>query len=123
MKELYDKGYCYGTINNYKGILRPAFELACDDKILSRNPFSFQLSKVVPKENKTKTILSNEQFSSLVDFCKKDIYLSQHVDELIILYETGLRVSEFCGLTVSDIDLEQGIVNVNHQLVYLHGEF
>ena len=71
MKELYDKGYCYGTINNYKGILRPAFELACDDKILSRNPFSFQLSKVVPKENKTKTILSNEQFSSLVDFCKK----------------------------------------------------
>lgn len=123
MKELYDKGYCYGTINNYKGILRPAFELACDDKILSRNPFGFQLSKVVPKENKTKTILSNEQFSSLVDFCKKDIYLSQHVDELIILYETGLRVSEFCGLTVSDIDLEQGIVNVNHQLVYLHGEF
>lgn len=123
MKELYDKGYCYGTINNYKGILRPAFELACDDKILSRNPFGFQLSKVVTKENKTKTILSNEQFSSLVDFCKKDIYLSQHVDELIILYETGLRVSEFCGLTVSDIDLEQGIVNVNHQLVYLHGEF
>lgn len=55
-----DKGYCYGTINNYKGILRPAFELACDDKILSRNPFSFRLSKVVPKENKTKTILSNE---------------------------------------------------------------
>ena len=123
MKELYDKGYCYGTINNYKGLLRPAFELACDDKILSRNPFSSRLSKVVPKENKTKTILSNEQFSNLVDFCKKDIYLSQHVDELIILYETGLRVSEFCGLTVSDIDLEQGIVNVNHQLVYLHGEF
>ena len=60
MKELYDKGYCYGTINNYKGLLRPAFELACDDKILSRNPFSFRLSKVVPKENKTKTILSNE---------------------------------------------------------------
>lgn len=122
MKKLYEDGYCYGTINNYKGILRPAFELACDDRILSRNPFSFQLSKVVPKEERTKTILSDEQFSRLIDFCKKDLYLNQHVDELIILYETGLRVSEFCGLTIDDVDLIRGVVNVNHQLVYLHGK-
>lgn len=122
MKELYDDGYCYGTINNCKGILKPAFELACDDRILSRNPFSFTLSKVVPKENKRKVILSDEQFSRLTDFCKRDLYLSQHVDEIIILYETGLRVSEFCGLTLNDVDLERGTINVDHQLVYLHGK-
>ena len=27
------------------------------------------------------------------------------------------RISEFCGLTINDIDLENGIVNIDHQLL------
>ena len=30
--------------------------------------------------------------------------------------ETGMRISEFCGLTLKDIDLENRIVNIDHQL-------
>lgn len=33
-----------------------------------------------------------------------------------ILFHTGMRTSEFCGLTLKDIDLEHRTVNIDHQL-------
>ena len=38
-----------------------------------------------------------------------------HGDDYI-LFHTGIRISEFCGLTVKDIDLEKKILNIDHQL-------
>ena len=35
---------------------------------------------------------------------------------MFILFKTGLRISEFCGLTLSDIDFEEKKISVNHQL-------
>lgn len=40
-----------------------------------------------------------------------------------MLLHTGLRISELCGLTVSDIDFEQGFIRVNHQINYDKGEY
>ena len=33
-----------------------------------------------------------------------------------ILFHTGLRISEFCGLTLKDVDLENKILNIDHQI-------
>jgi len=33
-----------------------------------------------------------------------------------ILFHTGMRISEFCGLTLSDLDMEKRIINIDHQL-------
>ena len=33
-----------------------------------------------------------------------------------ILFHTGLRISEFCGLTIGDLDMENRIIDINHQL-------
>ena len=38
--------------------------------------------------------------------------LSRHY----ILFKTGLRISEFCGLTISDIDFKEHTINIDHQL-------
>lgn len=35
---------------------------------------------------------------------------------MFILFKTGLRISEFCGLTISDIDFKNNRINANHQL-------
>ncbi|WP_408608172.1 tyrosine-type recombinase/integrase [Anaerosacchariphilus polymeriproducens] len=32
------------------------------------------------------------------------------------MWATGLRISEFCGLTVKDLDFEHGKININKQL-------
>ena len=35
---------------------------------------------------------------------------------MFILFKTGLRISEFCGLTIRDIDFKNRILNIDHQL-------
>ena len=37
-------------------------------------------------------------------------------DVIYILFHTGIRISEFCGLTVRDVDLKNKILNIDHQL-------
>ena len=40
----------------------------------------------------------------------------KYYEVIYILFHTGLRVSEFCGLTLQDIDLKNKTINVDHQL-------
>lgn len=41
---------------------------------------------------------------------------SKYYEGIYILFKTGLRISEFVGLTMNDLDFEEGTINVNHQL-------
>ena len=40
----------------------------------------------------------------------------KYYEVVYILFHTGLRISEFCGLTMKDVDLENKILNIDHQL-------
>ena len=42
-------------------------------------------------------------------------YIADYDEELVKM-STGMRISEFCGLTMKDIDLENRTVNIDHQL-------
>ena len=46
-----------------------------------------------------------------------DTVYQKYYDEIIILLGTGLRISELCGLTEADIDLDKQLINVDHQLL------
>lgn len=39
-------------------------------------------------------------------FVKDDNVYYKYYDAFYILFHTGLRISEFCGLTINDIDLD-----------------
>lgn len=62
--------------------------------------------------------LTQQQYENLISFMKYDSYFRHQVDIVIILYETGLRVSELCGLTVNDLDFENNQINIDHQLLH-----
>ena len=49
------------------------------------------------------------QKSSIFVYCK-------YYEVVYILFHTGMRISEFCGLTIRDIDLENKVINIDHQL-------
>ena len=55
------------------------------------------------------------QEESLLSFVKNDKIYYKYYDELIILLDTRLRISEFCGLMDRDIDFENRTINVDHQ--------
>lgn len=116
LKTMYEEGRTYGTINNYKSLIKPAFDMACEDETLIKNPFDFKLSKVIQRKEYEKTVILDEQYEDLLNFLSESKHYSRYYYMVIILYETGLRIGELCGLTIKDVDLENRKINVTHQL-------
>lgn len=111
------KGTAYKTISNDKRSLKAAFHMAVQDGYARKNPFDFRLDDVIGDDTKPKTPLTPEQEKSLLSFMEGDSVYRKYHDEVAILLGTGLRISELCGLTETDIDLENRTVNVDHQLL------
>jgi len=114
--KLQKNGKGYSTIRTIRGVLRPAFQLAVDDDLIRKNPFSFELMSVVYNDSVTRQALSREDERKFMDFIKNDKHFSKYYDGIFILFHTGLRISEFVGLTKKDIDFEEMKINVDHQL-------
>lgn len=115
------RGYAYTTVSNHKRSLKAAFYSAIADDLVRKNPFDFKLSEVIENETKPKVPLSSTQEEALLSFARTDAVYNRYYDEVVILLGTGLRVSELCGLTASDIDLEARSIRVDHQLLRAKG--
>ena len=114
--KLYQDGRRYSTITSVRGVLRPAFEMAVEDDIIRRNPFSFQITDVVPNDSNTRQAISGEVKERFLTFIRESRHYSQYYDEIIILLGTGMRVSELYGLTRADLDFEARRIKVERQL-------
>ena len=109
-------GKGYSAVKSVRGVLRPAFQMAVDDDILNKNPFEFQLAGVVVNDSHTRTAITREQMRQFLKFVHDDNCYCKYYEVVYILFHTGMRISEFCGLTLKDIDLKNRIVNIDHQL-------
>ena len=109
-------GKSYSSIHTIRGVLRPAFQLAVDDDLIRKNPFGFQLVDVVINDSIKREAISREEERKFMKFIKEDAHYCRYYDGMYILFKTGLRISEFCGLTLSDIDFMNHRINVDHQL-------
>lgn len=109
-------GRRYSTVKTIRGVLRPAFQMAVDDDILVKNPFGFELAGVVVNDTVTREAITKDQMRKFLKFCRDDNIYCKYYEAFYILFHTGMRISEFCGLTIKDIDLENNIINIDHQL-------
>lgn len=109
-------GRGYSTIHSIRGVLRPAFQMAVDNDLLNKNPFEFQLSTVVVNDSVTREAITRKQEREFLEFVKNDKHFSRYYDGIFILFKTGLRISEFVGLTIGNIDFENSRIIVDHQL-------
>ena len=116
-------GYSYQTINNYKRSLKACFYTALNDDLVRKNPFNWNLTDVLVDDTEHKTALTDEEVNALLSFVQMDEVYQKYYNAIVVLLHTGLRISELCGLTVSDIDFEQGFIRVNHQINYDKGEY
>lgn len=109
-------GKGYSSIHTIRGVLRPAFQMAVNDDIIVKNPFEFPLVGVVVNDTVRREAISHAQKRKFLEFVKNDKHFSRYYEGMYILFYTGMRISEFTGLTTEDIDLENKTVNINHQL-------
>lgn len=115
--DLQNKGKKYGTIYDLRGVIKPAFKMAMDDDLIRKNPFDFKLSSVIEEDSLKRISLTEKQEESFLDFIKNDKHFSRYYDSIYVLFNTGLRISELCGLTVSDLDFDHKKIIVKNQLL------
>ncbi len=120
-----ERGLCISTIDGVHTVLRQVLDMAADDGYIRRNP-----SDNVMKELKQSVALRSEKRRALTRK-EQDLFLSflrrsekyQHwYPVFAVMIGTGMRVGETVGLRWDDIDLDEGMIDVNHTLVYYNHE-
>lgn len=114
--KLQKDGRGYSSIHSIRGVVRPAFQMAVDDDLIRKNPFDFQLATVIVNDSVTRKAITRKQERAFLEFVKNDKYYCKYYEGIYILFKTGLRISEFVGLTVNDIDLQNRKLTISHQL-------
>ena len=106
----------FSTIHTIRGVVRPAFQMAVDDDLIRKNPFEFQMATVLVNDAVTREAITRKEERTFLEFIKNDTHYSKYYDGMYILFKTGMRISEFTGLTLSDLDFENRTINIDHQL-------
>ena len=114
--KLQQDGRGYSSIHSIRGGVRPAFQIAVDDDLIRKNPFEFQLATVVVNDSVTREAITRKQEKAFLEFVTSDKHFCKYYDGIYILFKTGLRISEFVGLTLADVDMKNRKININHQL-------
>lgn len=104
-------GRHYSSIHNIRGVLRPAFQMAMDDDLIRKNPFQFHLGDVLYNDSEKRHALTPKQEEEFLRFVREDNHFSKYYDVIYILLNTGLRISEFCGLTPNEVDFKKHFFN------------
>lgn len=107
-----DNGYAYERQNKIKVILRDMLQRAVEDQLVINNPVS-GIKLRADKEIKAQA-LSVEEQNIFFEYCRNTFY-----ENLFnVAVNTGLRPGELFALNISDINLEEGYINVDKTLVY-----
>ena len=112
-----EDGRSYSSIHSIRGVLRPAFALAVEDDFLRKNPFDFELAKVIINDSVTREAITREQMRKFLAFVKGDKHYCRYYDAMFVLFHTGMRISEFVGLTIDDLDMKNRTIRIDHQLL------
>ena len=115
--KLQKDGRGYSTITSVRGVVKPAFQMACDEDIIRKNPFAFSLAGVVVNDTQKREALTPHQQEVFMTFIREDPHFCRYYDEFVVLLGTGMRIGEFCGLTIKDLDFENRKIYVGKQLI------
>lgn len=108
------KKYRGSSIQTQISLIKRTFEYALDYDYIAKNPF--RRITTDRSDSKNMEALSVEDMNRFLDFCSKDSHSSHCYDMLYVLFWSGLRASELCGLTLDNIDMDKRTIIVEKQL-------
>lgn len=108
------KKYRGSSIQTQISLIKRAFEYALDYDYVAKNPF--RRITTDRSDSKKMKALSVEDMNRFLDFCLNDTHSSHCYDMLYVLFWSGLRASELCGLTLDNIDMDNRMIVVDKQL-------
>lgn len=102
-------------------IIHPVFTMAVRDGYIRMNPSDGAMAEIKKSHNWEKPkrhALTENQQSLLIDFVTNSEMYKHWLPLLTVLLGTGCRIGEIIGLTWDDCDFTEGIISINHNLVY-----
>lgn len=108
------KKYRGSSIQTQISLIKRTFEYALDYDYVAKNPF--RRITTDRSDSKKMKALSVEDMNRFLDFCLNDTHSSHCYDMLYVLFWSGLRASELCGLTLDNIDMDNRMIVVDKQL-------
>lgn len=111
--------YSWGTVSNIKSLAKLSFNAAFEDDGRN-NPFALKLDFLEISPG-TRDALDEDQQKLFMSFIAHDEGCRKWFDDFSLLLETGMRVSEFCGLTIDDVDFNEGSIHIRRQLLKKKG--
>lgn len=114
-------GFSYKTIKLSFALLRQVLNYAvypCE--LISNNPLSYvKIPRSAPKKVVERTIITTEQFADMLnDFPVGHPFRIV----LLLLYHTGMRIGEVCGLDWQDVDFTAKTIHIKQQLRRIIGK-
>ena len=108
------KKYRGSSIQTQISLIKRTFEYALEYDYVAKNPF--RRITTDRSDSKKMKALSVEDMNRFLDFCLNDTHSSHCYDMLYVLFWSGLRASELCGLTLDNIDMDNRMIVVDKQL-------
>lgn len=121
---LYDtRNLKINTIDSIHTVLHQVLELGVEDDFLRYNPSDDALKELKKAHNKDGVVKKKKALTKAEQDLFENFMLGHpQFDHWYPIFEvmmwTGMRTSEICGLRWCDIDFENNIISVNHNLVY-----
>ena len=115
---LHQGGLSYDSLRNDHSFLSSVFKNAVEEGTAGWNPISFRLNFLQREPKPEREALTPQQQAALLDFMDTDAYCRRYRDLFIVLLHTGLRAGECAGLTIEDIHLHGGSLQVDHRVYY-----
>lgn len=102
-------------------ILHPVFTMAVRNEYIRTNPSDGVMAEIKKSHNWEKPkrhALTEEQQALFIDFLTESKTYNHWLPLMTVFLGTGCRVGELIGLTWDDCDFTEGIITINHNLVY-----
>lgn len=109
------------TVDNIHNVLHQVFQVAVDDNYIRQNPTDRMLKELRVAhghEVEKRKALTLAQQDLFLNFMLETPKYRHWYPVFFIMLNTGMRVGELTGLRWKDVDMENGVISVNHTLVY-----
>lgn len=113
------------TLENIHNVLHQVFQLAVDDDYLRKNPATkvlHDVKKAHGYERPKRHALTISEQVAFLDYIRKTNKYKHWLPLFTVFLGTGLRAAELIGLRWQDIDMENDMIDINHNLVYFQNE-
>ena len=119
-----ERGIAVSTIDGIHTVLHQVLDMAVDDAYIRHNPADNvlkELKKAHAPADKRRALLKEEQ-DLFLDYLKRTDKYRHWYPVFAVMLGTGMRVGEVVGLRWCDVDFEDGMIDINHTLVYYKHE-